>query len=474
MEQNNLTVEALLGNNTLSEYSDIFPVLALIFYDATNRYPKTKSFDMLFNYDEEDMDLPKGIMRKIFTPLHRAELKKRKKYAESLPDAPAVMLSHTFVHNLRYTKTLSEIKKHCNITHFLSECDTRIIVNRNGVKFIPASYTVKPVLWNGSISGKKLKELVEETEKYFLWLIETNQSCDANPQKTNQILTALRLEFQNRVQMLVNALKPHKISIYITINQYNLRDVMIISAMRILGIKTRQMEHHSSQCIYSADQKLPIHRFAYTDSFCCWSESDLHFHKTFMQYQPVFNQKIQLFSVGNPEISFESAYSEYKKYPAKNQIVYMISAIINEKDEQLVKNDFEMQKKIMHNLAILKEKTGFEVMLRFPPSINPRMRSLCQPVAENLGLKISESTNVGLMEDMCTSRVVFGTLSSVMSTAVIMGRKVYRISDVKPLFTEKEISVVSCDDIKNINDDWSEYPLPLEKNRFINYEILLK
>jgi len=65
-------------------------------------------------------------------------------------------------------------------------------------------------------------------------------------------------------------------------------------------------------------------------------------------------------------------------------------------------------------------------------------------------------------------------VSSVMSTAVIMGRKVYRISDVKPLFTEKEITVVTTDTIADIVDDWSAYPLALEQNRFIDYNKLLK
>jgi len=474
MEQKPLTVEKLLGEKTLQQYSDIFPVLALIYYDAVNRYPKTKSFSMLFNYDEEDMDLPNSIMRKVFTPLHRKELASRRKAAEKLPDKEAVMLSHTFVHNLRYTKTLTEIKQHCDVTHFLSECDTRIIVNRNGVRFIQPSYTVKPVIWQGSVSGAKLKECVIATEKYFLTLIEKGQNCDADYAKTQQLFNELQKEYNSRTEKLVNVLKEHKISRYITINQYNLRDVMIITALRKLGVETVQMEHHSSQCMYPADQQLPIHRFAYTDRFFCWSESDLHFHKTYMAYQPVFNQPIQLCAMGNPEISFENAKAEYEKYTAKNQIVYMMSAIINENDEALVKKDFAMQQKIFAQLAKLGEKTGFSVLVRFPPAINPKMQSLCTPVAEKLGLKISASSNASLMEDMCTSRVMFGTVSSVMSTAVIMGRKVYRISDVKPLFTEKEITVVTTDTIADIADDWSAYPLALEQNRFIDYNKLLK
>lgn len=474
MEQKTLAAENLLGEKALQQYSDIFPVLSLIFYDAANRYPKTKSFNMLFNYDEEDMDLPNGVMRKVFTPLHRKELANRRKSAEKLPCREAVMLSHTFVHNLRYTKTLAEIRKHSDVTHFLSECDTRIIVNRNGVKFIPSSYTVKPVMWQGSISGAKLKEAVVVVERYFLDIIAQGQNCDADYEKTQQLFNALRTEYLCRIEMLTDTLKNCKISKYITINQYNLRDVMIITALRKLGIPTQQMEHHSSQCIYPADQKLPIHRFAYTDSFCCWSESDLHFHKTYMAYQPVFNQDIQLCAIGNPEISYENAKAEYEKYSVKNQIVYMMSAIINEKDEALVQSDFDMQQKIFAQLAQLGEKTGYDVLVRFPPAINPRMQSLCAPVAEKLGLKISQSSNASLMEDMCTSRVMFGTVSSVMSTAVIMGRKVYRISDVKPLFTEKEITVVKIDDIGKISDDWSAYPLELEKNRFIDYNLLLK
>ena len=474
MEQNTLTVENLLGEKALQQYSDIFPVLSLIFYDATNRYPKIKSFDMLFNYDEEDMDLPNGVMRRVFTPLHRRELANRRKLAEKLPHREAVMLSHTFVHNLRYTKTLAEIRKHSDVTHFLSECDTRIIVNRSGVKFIAPSYTVKPVLWYGSISGAKLKEAVVAAERYFLDIIAQGRNCEADFAKTQQLFETLRTEYLCRIDKLTDVLKNHKIKKYITINQYNLRDLMIITALRRLGVPTQQMEHHSSQCIYPADQKLPIHRFAYTDSFCCWSESDLQFHREFMAYQPVFGQDIQLCAMGNPETSFENAKAEYEKYPAKNQIVYMMSAIINEKDEALVQSDFEMQQKIFAQLAKLGEKTGYDVLVRFPPAINPRMQSLCAPVAEKLGLKLSQSSNASLMEDMCTSRVMFGTVSSVMSTAVILGRKVYRISDVKPLFTEKEITVVKIDDISEINDDWSAYPLELEKKRFIDYNLLLK
>ena len=474
MENKALTVEALLGEKALQQYGDIFPVLALIFYDATNRYPKTKSFNMLFNYDEEDMDLPNGMMRKLFAPFHRKELANRRKAAEKLPQKEAVMLSHTFVHNLRYTKTLAEIKKHCDVTHFLSECDTRIIVNRKGVKFIAPSYTVQPVLWQGSISGAKLKDAVVAVERYFLALVKNGQSCEADYSTTQQLFDALRAEYNSRIEKLTETLSQYKITKYITINQYNLRDVMIITACRKLGIETRQMEHHSSQCMYPANQKLPIHRFAYTDSFCCWSESDLYFHKTYMAYQPMFGQNVQLCAVGNPEISFENAQAEVAKYTVKDQIVYMMSAIINEKDEALVQSDFAMQQKIFAQLAKLGEKTGMDVLVRFPPAINPKMQSLCTPVAEKLGLKISQSSNASLMEDMCTSRVMFGTVSSVMSTAVVMGRKVYRISDVKPLFTEKEITDVTTDDIGSIADDWSGYPLALEKNRFIDYSLLLK
>ena len=48
------------------------------------------------------------------------------------------------------------------------------------------------------------------------------------------------------------------------------------------------------------------------------------------------------------------------------------------------------------------------------------------------------------------------------------------INDGQPLFTEKEITEVTTDGIADISDDWSAYPLPLERNRFIDYNLLLK
>ena len=474
-EKKRLATEDLLGEKTLQKYADIFPLLTLIFYDATNRYHRANSFAPLFNYDEDDLDIGNSLIRKVFTPLHRAQLAKRKKAAAKLPCKPAVMLSHTFVHNLRYTKTLAEIKKHSDIIHFLSECDTRLIVNRNqGIKFIPSSYTVKPVMWQGSISGEKLKQLVITVEKYFMQLIKDGRCCDDDMAQSHSLIDPLQKEYLERIDMLTAAMASHNITKYITINQYNLRDVMIIHACRRLGIETCQLEHHSSQCTYPADCRLPILRLAYTDSFCCWSESDLYFHKTFMSYQPIFDQPVKLCNVGNPETSFENAAAAFEKHTAKDRIVYMISGIMNENDDALVQKDFDMQKRIFEQLAKLGQKTGFEVLVRFPPAINPRMQSLCTPVAESLGLKISQSLPGSLMEDMCTSRVMFATLSSVMSTGVIMGRKVYRICEEKPLFTEAEITEVAIDDIANICDDWSAYPLPLERNRFIDYNLLLK
>ena len=471
MQNKAVTIENILGKRTMERYADIFPLLCLIFYDAYNRYPKTKSFDMLFNYDEEHIDLPDGMVRKLLTPLHRITLARRRKAAGKLEIKPAVMLSHTFVHNRRYRRTLDEIKQRCDIVHFLSDCDVRVAVSRkSGVEFCPCAYTVRPIFWQGSISGPRLKDCVISAEKLFLRLINEGASCDECADSA-AVLDELKKEYILRIDTLTQVLKDYPITKYITINQYNLRDVMIITACRKLGIPTCQMEHHSSQCMYPADQALPIHRFAYTDSFFCWSESDLHFHKTFMQYQPVFDQNVRLCAVGNPEISYENALQQLKKYPVKNQMVYMISAIINENDPQLVSADLELQKRIFAALNTLKEKTQMEVLVRFPPAINPKMRALCTPIAQQYGFNISCGS---LMEDMCTSKVMFGTLSSVMSTAVIMGRKVYRISDVKPLFTEKEISEVTVDGIADICDDWSAYPLPPEKKRFIDYDLLLK
>jgi len=243
-----------------------------------------------------------------------------------------------------------------------------------------------------------------------------------------------------------------------------------------LGIPTRQMEHHASWCMHPASRPVPIYRYAYADSYGCWSDSDLKFHQNFYEYQPLFGQNVELYTIGNPETNFEKATAEYTKYEAKNQIVYMVSGIMDESDEKLFSDNFAMQQRIFAQLKKLGEKTGWDVLVRFPPSINPKMMAKCTPILEGMDIKVSPSAAGTLMEDMCTSRVVFGTISSVLSTAVIMGRKVYRIvaEGHDALYTEEEITSVAIDDIASIADDWSAYPLKLKKEQFIDYKLLIK
>ena len=464
---------AILGGENMEKYSDIFPVLCLIFLDINTRYITTGNFNALFRYDEDPAD--KGaaavmtIARKKLFESHRAK-------AAKLPKKKAVMLSSTFVHNPRYTATIAQFKKLKDTTHILSVCDVRPEISRKGIKLNSMHYTSQPIVLEDSVSGKKLKWVILEVASFLAQLIKDGKTCADYAEKADKLLSALQQEYTLRINWLCEKLSAFEIERYITINQYSLREVMILDACHRLGIPTRQMEHHSSWCMHPSHRPVPIYRYAYTDSFGCWSESDLHFHKNFYCYQPMFGQQVELYTVGNPEVTTEKGHAEYAKYTPKNQIVYMVSGIMDENNQQLFDTNFAMQQRIFAQLAKLKEKTGWEVLVRFPPAINPKMMAKCTPVLEGMGIKVSQSIAGTLMEDMCTSRVVFGTISSVLSTAVIMGRKVYRIvaEGFEPLYTEEEITSVAIDDIENIADDWSSYPLPLEEKRFINYNLLLK
>lgn len=463
----------ILGKENMEKYADIFPVLSLIFWDINTRYISTGRFSALFSYDEENTSKGlQSIIDVLKTTIHAALASK----AENLPKKKAVMLSSTFAHNPRYTSTLEELKKLSDITHILSPCDVRPAINRKGFKLNRMHYTVKPVVLNESVSGKKVKKCVLDTAQFIAELVENGESCADHSKKAEKLLSDLQYAYLERIKQLETALSEYEIERYITINQYNLRDVMLLDVCHRLGIPTRQMEHHASWCMHSVNRPVPIYRYAYTDSYGCWSDSDLHFHKTFYEYQPMFSQNVELYTIGNPETNFEKATGENAKYTPEKQIVYMVSGIMDENDEKLFSTNFEMQLKIFSQLKKLGEKTGWDVLVRFPPAINPKMMAKCTPILEEMGIKVSPSVVGTLMEDMCSSTVVFGTISSVLSTAVIMGRKVYRIlsDDFEPLYTEEAITSVAIEDIENIADDWSAYPLPLCREQFIDYKLLLK
>ena len=463
----------ILGEELMAEYGDIFHLLALIFLDINTRYVSTGRFSALFNYDEEPVTSGLGAAVSV---VRKTALSRLVKKAEKLPEKKAVMLSSTFVHNPRYTATLAEIKKLCDVTHILSVCDVRPQIDRKGVRMNSMHYTVHPVIFEGSVSGAKLKKCVLDAAELLAACVKNGESCTAHREKAEQVLSALQKEYKKRISLLKNTLSRYEIERYITINQFSLREVMLIDACRQLGIPTRQMEHHASWCMHPSNRPVPIYRYAYTDSFGCWSDSDLKFHQNFYEYQPMFGQKVELYTIGNPETNFEKANAEYAKYAPENKIVYMVSGIMDENDEKLFNTNFEMQQRIFAQLKKLGEKTGWDVLVRFPPAINPKMMAKCTPILEEAGIKVSPSVAGTLMEDMCTSRVVFGTISSVLSTAVIMGRKVYRIvaEGFEPLYTEEEITSVAIDEIADIADDWSSYPLALKKEQFIDYNLLLK
>ena len=464
---------SILGEEYMREYADIFPVLSLIFLDINTRYISTGRFEALFSYDEEPAS---GLYGTVAAVLRNIICKNLVSKAKKLPKEKAVMLSSTFAHNQRYTSTLAEIKKLCRTTHILSPCDVRLAINRKGIKVNTMHYTVQPVIMCGSVSGSKVKDCVRGVAAFMAKLVENRETCAQHPEESRKLLSALQKAYSQRIGQLTDILSQYEIERYITINQFNLRDVMLLDVCHRLGIPTRQMEHHASWCMHPSHRPVPIYRYAYTDSFGCWSDSDLKFHQKFYEYQPMFGQNVELYTIGNPETNFEKATAEYAKYTPKNQIVYMVSGIMDENDEKLFNSNFDMQMRIFAQLKKLGEKTGWEILVRFPPAINPKMMAKCTPILEEMGIKVSTSAPGTLMEDMCTSRVVFGTISSVLSTAVIMGRKVYRIvaEGFEPLYTEEAITSVAIDDIENIGDDWSAYPLPLCREQFIDYKLLLK
>lgn len=463
----------ILGSENMEKYRDIFPVISLIFWDINTRYITTGNFNALFSFDEEPET--KGLSAAV-SIIRKSRFKKLCGEASKLPKAKAVMLSSTFVHNPRYSATLAEVKKLCGVTHILSVCDVRPLINRNGVKFNDMHYTVQPVILEGSVSGAEVKKCVRDTAAFLVKLIEKGESCLQHTDESEKLLSALQKAYTTRINELTNILSRYEIGHYITINQFNLRDVMLMDACHRLGIPTRQMEHHASWCMHPSHRPVPIYRYAYADSYGCWSDSDVKFHQNFYGYQPMFGQQIELYTIGNPETNFEKAKSEYARYTPKNQIVYMVSGIMDENDEKLFNDNFNMQLCIFEGLKKLGEKTGWEVLVRFPPAINPKMMAKCTPILEDMGIRVSTSAPGTLMEDMCTSRVVFGTISSVLSTAVIMGRKVYRIvaPGFEPLYTEEEITSVAIENIADIADDWSCYPLALKKEQFIDYSLLIK
>lgn len=435
-------VMAFVGKERYEKYKEIFPLLVLLQYRANHEtdivdvMQRVSWGDMLIRYHAPRWKAVMHVVGAFILYIYLWIMTIRGKRSSDKNGETAIF-SNTFVNSRRYPVARKQFSEFYGFQTITAVCDALQMgegsIKKSLLRSLQGNYgTYRPVFFRGvTIEGRKLKKAAMEWCRLF---IEYQAGEQIDRARMDRLLETLQREYIKRKKMLKGALENKHIEAYITVNQYNLRDVLIIHACYEIGIRTIQLEHHAAQFSrinYSEEQKML--RYAFAQEFCLWNESERLFHKKIFKYENILgnDDELEFRIVGNIEMTYEQACEITKKCKAERRITFMTSALEDE-DLDTAEQVIMIKKwrwEIFHGLKTLMKRQNVMVRIRYTPFAEMQFRSEEIPILKQWGFEISESVPENLIEDMCCSMAIMSTTSTVLSTARALGRMTFRIED---------------------------------------------
>ena len=358
--------------------------------------------------------------------------------------------SNAFLWSPRYPAVRKQIEEKTGCTALLTFLDTIKIEARGTKELVRQSCRletgrVKPVyLPCFSVAGGKLQRAAEDY--YRLIYRDTFGTESATDAELDDVLPRLRDAYTRREAWLAGKLRKSGLRLYMTVNQYHLRDLLIIHACRDAGIRTVQQEHHAAEFSpQQFDPERPAQRLSLVNHYGLWSEAEKRFHAKVFRYDNMLypEGENRYLVTGNTEMTYEQARAYQAQYPAERRLIFMSAGI----EESAFRSPEELEayeKWRMDLFAGLREfarKQDCAVSVRYRPYKEQYFRKQEIPVLEEWGFRISPSLPENLMEDLCTSTAVMSTNSSVLATARLLGKTIFRMEDPRIRYIHVDDSV---------------------------------
>lgn len=465
------------------ERESIKPVLTLLNYRVHDSVNLEGTIYRLLEHDYVPSNCS-FISRTIIIPLLAILLHFLTRFNSKKTCAPVcVLVSNTFEESKRYEIVKSELLNrisYYSIGSFVDSIDfsatTRLGCLYNSIKRLNNPHSL-PFL-GFSVSGFRLKKLCSVYCKYWIQSKRCGEHVDSL--LIEKLFDGIEKEFLKRKKKVKKWLKDKNIDAFVTINQFKLRDLIIIEACHDLGIKTINMDHAVMQIAASQSVKsVPIKSINFTELVlvCNSNEEDFR-NRHFDYYNPVYCMGQSITSCGFLELTYEYAIECLKKYRASKRIVYMESGWSVDFCEKGFESSYEeYRKKVLYQLKELSDRTGYKVRVRYRPYWREERRTNEKKILDDYGFEISESIPQNLMQDVVESYVVISEISNVLFTSSILGRKTYMIVEKgnNCCVLDKRINTVNVDDISELKlDDILYKEVDIDKNDFFNADVFFK
>ena len=426
-------VERRIGKDLREKHAEIGPLLSLIEYRMEDE-AEGFEYGLLRLFIFDTLYGKKAVTRTaagIISPLLWAYSKAAHR---SVPKAKTrLAFSNSFLLSSRYPAARAEIDRETGCTAVLTftdllkrEAPDQRINLKASLK--PEKQQCRPVFFPGrSICGKTLQQAVIRYCNLFYnpGASETGDSAEA-------ALQALEKAYKARVEKIADCLRKEDCALYVTVNQYNLRDLLIIHACKKLGVRTLQQEHHATQFNrLQYDPEHPSYRLSFAGEYGFWSRSEQLFHKKVYRYENELYrpEEIRFRVTGNPEISAEEALRLRQQYPQERKLTLMLASMKDSEIEGKREKYEQWRWSIFKGLRELADRQHIVISIRYSPNRETEFREKEVPVLKEWGFRISESVPGNLMEDLCTSAAIMSSTSSVMCTARMFGKLTFRVED---------------------------------------------
>lgn len=219
--------------------------------DFSNAMQYISSYDFLYNYNAP---FYKKIIQACLAMVLYGWLWVR---TRSRPDPKTSgekhpVFSNTFVHSKRYPAARKSVEETYGLQSIVAVCDA--LARSEPTKMSNLLLSLKghfgnrrPIFFAGlSIEGRSLKKAVEKWCRVYF---DTREGAAPGKATMDAILEELNQAYFGRLAKLKKTLSRHRIDAHITVNQYNLRDLLLIHAMTSPGggVRTIQLEHNAMQ-----------------------------------------------------------------------------------------------------------------------------------------------------------------------------------------------------------------------------------
>ena len=193
-----------------------------------------------------------------------------------------------------------------------------------------------------------------------------------------------------------------------------------------------QQEHYAAQFSwmpYSEENKMD--RLSFAGEYGFWNEMEKRFQeRVYTCVSPLYqSEELRFFVTGNPEISREQAEKLRAQYKPERKLTFMLASHQNHELVGIEDKYIAWRWGVFKALKELKEKQNLIINIRYTPYKEIEYREKEEPTLKEWGFSVSDSVPGNLMEDLLTSVAIISSTSSVMSTARLFGKLVYRVEN---------------------------------------------